>query len=108
MINILVLAGGGSGEREVSLRSGQAVAAALQENNHQVTMHDPVQGLEHLTEALHGIDVVFPALHGAGGEDGTTYLLLVPVPRPHDFALINRNINAFWHSTISYYLAGKL
>jgi D-alanine-D-alanine ligase len=66
-MNIVVLAGGTSGEREVSLRSGAAVAKALETKGHVVTMVDPKDGLDALGEP----DVVFPALHGAGGEDGT-------------------------------------
>ena len=65
-MNIVVLAGGTSGEREVSLRSGAAVAKALESKGHVVTMVDPKDGLDAIGEP----DVVFPALHGAGGEDG--------------------------------------
>lgn len=66
-MNIVVLAGGTSGEREVSLRSGAAVAKALETKGHVVTLADPKDGLDNIGEP----DVVFPALHGAGGEDGT-------------------------------------
>lgn len=64
---ITVLAGGTSNEREVSLRSGAAVANALASKGHQVTMLDPANGLGELGRP----DVVFLALHGKGGEDGT-------------------------------------
>jgi D-alanine-D-alanine ligase len=65
---IAVLAGGDSPEREVSLRSGAAVARALEAAGHSVRMFDPAH--EKL-ETLTGCDVVFPVLHGAGGEDGS-------------------------------------
>jgi D-alanine-D-alanine ligase len=67
MNTIIVLAGGISNEREVSLRSGQAVAEALESKGYKVIMHDPINGIDNLPPA----DVVFPALHGEGGEDGT-------------------------------------
>jgi D-alanine-D-alanine ligase len=70
MARVLVLAGGTSDEREVSLRSGNAVVSALTDAGHSVTQADPADGLEALRTKLEGVDVVFPALHGAGGEDG--------------------------------------
>lgn len=70
MKSVIVLAGGSSDEREVSLRSGRAVAAALS-NDYSVTILDPADGLEEIVGQLTSTDVVFPALHGTGGEDGT-------------------------------------
>lgn len=70
MADVLVLAGGSSPEREVSLRSGAAVATALRTDGHTVTSADPAEGLEQLLPQLKSVDVVFPALHGEGGEDG--------------------------------------
>lgn len=66
-MNIAVLAGGTSSEREISLKSGAAVAEALKQQGHVVAVYDPINGIENIGEP----DVVFPALHGAGGEDGT-------------------------------------
>lgn len=59
--------GGPSAEREVSLRSGAAVAGALESLGHQVTRIDPLPGKLKLPA---GTDVVFVALHGTYGEDG--------------------------------------
>lgn len=70
MPHIIVLAGGTSDERAVSLRSGAAVTKALEEKNHQVKTLDPADGLDNLLSELKTADVVFPALHGVGGEDG--------------------------------------
>ncbi len=65
-----VLYGGLSGEREVSLKSGKAVGLALQELGYLVTLIDvDRQVVERLKESR--IEVVFIALHGAYGEDGT-------------------------------------
>src|SRR5271157_3850330 len=60
--------GGPSAEREVSLRSGAAVARALRSLGHSVHELDPRQPSWILPP---GTDVVFLALHGSYGEDGT-------------------------------------
>ncbi|HEU5224094.1 MAG TPA: D-alanine--D-alanine ligase [Candidatus Lumbricidophila sp.] len=74
-LNIAVLAGGISHERDVSLRSGRRVADALTAVGHEVTLHDPDAALL-TTLAAHRPDVVFPVLHGASGEDGSLLGLL--------------------------------
>lgn len=68
MLNVLVLSGGDSPEREISLRSGAAVAAALEQRGHTVTTLDPAQTIT--DEDFRAHDVIFPVLHGVGGEDG--------------------------------------
>ena len=67
VLNIAVFRGGPSAEREVSLRTGAAVAKALRSLGHVVTEIDPVPGRLELPA---GTDVVFLALHGTYGEDG--------------------------------------
>ncbi|GAB5441969.1 MAG: D-alanine--D-alanine ligase [Fuerstiella sp.] len=68
-VRFLVLAGGKSAEREVSLRSGACVAAALQAAGHQVRQIDPRdQSMARLN--AEEIDVAIPLVHGTGGEDG--------------------------------------
>jgi D-alanine-D-alanine ligase len=67
-LNITVMLGGPSAEREVSLRSGAAVAKALRSLGHGVTELDPREPAWDLPE---GTQVVFLALHGTYGEDGT-------------------------------------
>ena len=67
-LNITVMLGGPSAEREVSLRTGTAVAAALRSLGHTVHELDPKDG--HWTLPS-GTEVVFLALHGTYGEDGT-------------------------------------
>ena len=68
-LDITVLMGGPSAEREVSLMSGRAVADGLTASGHHVTRADIAPDD---TAALDrgGIDVVFIALHGEAGEDG--------------------------------------
>jgi D-alanine-D-alanine ligase len=67
-LNITVMLGGPSAEREVSLRTGRAVAGALRSLRHEVHELDPqTPGWALPTRT----DVVFLALHGTYGEDGT-------------------------------------
>jgi D-alanine-D-alanine ligase len=66
---VLVLAGGLSHERDVSLRSGRRVAEALRDAGCTVLERDVDAGLLGLL-AGGGVDVVWPLLHGASGEDG--------------------------------------
>ena len=69
-LHIAVLMGGWSSERSVSLRSGEGVAQALESRGHKVTRIDMDRDVAlRLSEA--GPDVVFNALHGSPGEDGT-------------------------------------
>ncbi|HVK57792.1 MAG TPA: D-alanine--D-alanine ligase, partial [Candidatus Kapabacteria bacterium] len=66
-LKIAVFLGGPSAEREVSLKTGKAVARALSSLGHQVYEVDPQPGSWKLDS---GTDVVFLALHGSYGEDG--------------------------------------
>lgn len=82
MVHVAVLSGGISLEREVSLRSGTRVADALADRGHQVTRLDVDAHLvRSLTEAAP--DVVFLALHGSAGEDGTVQSLLEVLELPY-------------------------
>jgi D-alanine-D-alanine ligase len=65
---VAVLLGGRSGEREVSLKSGHAVLAALLRSGVDAHAFDPAERPLH---ELEGFDRVFIALHGRFGEDGT-------------------------------------
>ena len=70
---VAVLLGGKSGEREVSLKSGNAVLTALQRQGVDAQAFDPAH--RNLSE-LSGFDRVFISLHGRFGEDGTMQGLL--------------------------------
>ena len=75
-MHVVVLMGGWSSEREVSLTSGRGVAAALRERGwSNVTELDMDRNIAHALEELKP-DVVFNALHGTPGEDGTVQGLL--------------------------------
>ncbi|RFA17490.1 D-alanine--D-alanine ligase [Subtercola boreus] len=71
----VVLAGGISHERDVSLRSGRRVADSLLARGHRVSMREPDSSLLAFLEAT-APDLVWPALHGASGEDGSLRALL--------------------------------
>ena len=74
-LHVAVLMGGWSSEREVSLTSGAGVAEALESLGHRVTRIDMGRDVAaRLAEAKP--DVVFNALHGTPGEDGTIQGLL--------------------------------
>ncbi len=83
---VLVVKGGFSAEREVSLVSGQGIAAALTEEGYETKEHD----LHDVREFLNVLnefkpDVVFNALHGNWGEDGEIQGLLdmLQIPYTH-------------------------
>jgi len=92
-MRVVVLAGGRSSEREVSLRSGEAVAAGLEQAGHealQVTISrdgawsrdgEPVELVP--GAGLLGADAAFPALHGPFGEDGSVQGLLEWLDLPY-------------------------
>ncbi len=69
-LHIVVLMGGWSSEREVSLTSGDGIAKALESRGHRVTRIDMGRDVA-LKLAEAEPDVVFNALHGTPGEDGT-------------------------------------
>ena len=74
-LNLLVLAGGISNEREVSISSGQSVAKALEIAGHNVIIDDIApDNLSALDN--NDYDLVFPVLHGTFGEDGQLQLIL--------------------------------
>lgn len=101
-MKIVLLAGGSSPEREISLRSGKAIYKALIELGHNVKLVDPALGKnqpkneeeffnpelnkENIStqkyldafqlEAFNDTDLVFIALHGKWGEDGTVQSIL--------------------------------
>src|SRR2546423_3908535 len=79
-IKVTVMLGGPSAEREVSLRSGAQVAAALRSIGYEVHELDPKNGTWKLPR---GSEVVFLALHGTYGEDGTVQRRLEELGVPY-------------------------
>ena len=83
-LHIAVLMGGWSAEREVSLMSGAGVAEALESIGHRVSRVDMDRNVAARLAEIKP-DVVFNALHGTPGEDGTVQgmLDLMGVPYTH-------------------------
>jgi len=87
---VAVLMGGWSSEREVSLVSGRGCADALAALGYDVRRIDVTRDLEALLAALTPRpDIVFNALHGTGGEDGTIQGVLecLRIPYTHSGVL---------------------
>jgi D-alanine-D-alanine ligase len=81
-LRVALLAGGKSGEREVSLAGAQGVLAALDKEKYDVRQYDPAIDLARLAEDAAGLDVAFILLHGPLGEDGSVqgFLDLLGLP----------------------------
>ena len=82
--HVMLLKGGFGSERDVSLRSAEACAEAIKENDLKVTEVDiGLNGINELTSL--NVDVCFNALHGKFGEDGTVqgFLNLIKIPYTH-------------------------
>jgi D-alanine-D-alanine ligase len=109
-VKVALLMGGNSAEREISLRTGHGIADALRRLGHGVAAIDaangrllaaadelqgalpagvdatlPVLSVEAVAnaEAINRADVVFVALHGGAGEDGTVQALLELTGKPY-------------------------
>ena len=82
--NVLVVLGGTSGERTISLESGKACIKALKKKGYKVSSFDPkIKNLNLINKTK--IDVIFNALHGKGGEDGVaqSYFEYLGIPYTH-------------------------
>ena len=83
-LHVAILMGGWSAERSVSLMSGEGVAAALEERGHSVSRIDMDRNVAMVLNELRP-DVIFNALHGCPGEDGSVQgmLDLMQIPYTH-------------------------
>jgi len=75
-LNVALITGGLSNEREISLKSGSEVQRALDPDRYQVSVYDLKDGLSPLVADASRIDVALIILHGRLGEDGTVQGLL--------------------------------
>ncbi len=83
---IALLRGGQSAEREVSLKSGQAVEKALLARGYRVECFDPPKDLARLAKRAQEFDLALIVLHGPGGEDGTIQGFLEALGLPYQGA----------------------
>jgi len=81
-IRLALLAGGKSGEREVSLKGAEEVVKALNPEKYEVRRYDPATDLAQLAAEADTLDAAFILLHGPFGEDGTVqgFLDLLNLP----------------------------
>jgi D-alanine-D-alanine ligase len=81
-LRIALLAGGKSGEREISLKGAAEVFKALNPGKYEVIRYDPATDLARLAADSGTLDAAFILLHGLYGEDGTMqgFLDLLGIP----------------------------
>lgn len=82
-IRVALLAGGKSGERSISLASGEGAKEALVEAGFPVTVFDPAKKEDLIALVEGDFDVAFLALHGKFGEDGTIQGFLETIGLPY-------------------------
>ena len=89
---VLVVLGGNSGEREISLDSGRACVRALKKKKYNVSTFDPKFRNFNLINKKN-IDVIFNALHGKDGEDGVaqSYFEYLKIPYTHSGVISSHN-----------------
>ncbi len=90
--HVLVVLGGTSGEREISLDSGKACIKALKKKKYIVSTFDPKFKNFNLIDKKK-IDVIFNALHGKDGEDGVaqSYFEYLKIPYTHSGIISSYN-----------------
>ena len=90
--NVLVVLGGNSGERAISLDSGKACIKALKKKGYKVSSFDPKIKNFNLINTKK-IDVIFNALHGRDGEDGVaqSYFEYLKIPYTHSGVISSFN-----------------
>ncbi len=82
-MRILLIAGGWSSEREVSLMGAEAIHRALRELGHEVIFFDLAKDLKELPQKAREVDFAFINLHGSPGEDGLVQAMLEQVGCPY-------------------------
>ena len=89
---VLVVLGGASGERAVSLDTGKACVKALKRKGYKVSTFDPKRKNFNLIDKKR-TDVIFNALHGKDGEDGVaqSYFEYLKIPYTHSGVISSFN-----------------
>ena len=90
--NVLVVLGGTSGERSISLESGRACIKALKKKSYKISSFDPKIKNFNLIDKKK-TDVIFNALHGRDGEDGIaqSYFEYLRIPYTHSGVISSFN-----------------
>ena len=89
---VLVVLGGTSEERKISLDSGRACIKALRKIGYKVSTFDPKKKSYNLINK-YKVDLIFNALHGKGGEDGVaqSYFEYLRIPYTHSGVISSYN-----------------
>ncbi|WP_027185178.1 D-alanine--D-alanine ligase family protein [Desulfovibrio inopinatus] len=82
-MRILLIAGGWSTEREVSLRGADIIAVSLARLGHEVVRHDPATDFSNFVHDAKQCDFAFFNLHGEPGEDGLFQAILETIKIPY-------------------------
>ena len=106
---ILVISGGFSKEREISLQTGNQVAKELKKNGYKIKICEPDYKLLSIVKKFKP-NIIFNALHGQFGEDGFTQSILenIGIPYTHSGVLasakaMNKEISKKFLSKIIIY-----
>jgi len=75
-MKVILIAGGWSDERDVSLSGAKKILTSLEELGHTVTLFDPALDFKNLLTVAKGADFAFINLHGTPGEDGLIQAVL--------------------------------
>lgn len=99
-MRVLLIAGGWSNERQVSLNGAAEIEKALHSLGHEVVLYDLQPDLSMLVKATEGCDAAFINLHGNPGEDGLVQALLEDINLPYQgsgpvgsFLALNKNLS---------------
>ena len=90
--NILVILGGNSKEREVSLNSGKACFQAIRKLGYKAKLFDPANFFLNEIDSSK-VDLIFNALHGEFGEDGVaqSFFEYLRIPYTHSGVISSMN-----------------
>ncbi len=81
-MKVLIISGGSSSERNISLISARAVRKVLVNSRHKVKVFDLKEGYEDLKVMIRQFDVIFPVIHGEEGEGGKLHYFLSKTKKP--------------------------
>ncbi len=82
-MKVLIVTGGISSERKISLLSAKNVSDILKETGHEIKLFDLKKGYPLLKKIAKAHDVVFPILHGEEGEGGSLQQFLLKIKIPY-------------------------
>ncbi|WP_285905541.1 D-alanine--D-alanine ligase family protein [Pseudodesulfovibrio pelocollis] len=85
-MHVILIAGGWSDEREVSLSGARKINSALEQLGHDVTFLDPAEDFQNLLRVAREADFAFINLHGTPGEDGLIQAVLDKAGCPYQGA----------------------